>query len=173
MSRFLFNSILTALAAGVAAVVLAIALPRGEGVVIDLYVLLLGALVVVNLVAATHAAHVRHPSRFDAAVRRRRRVPERPVELVRLEALVLLAATRSFDYHYRLRPRLREIAVQRLATARGIDADRDPARARAALGSETWDLLRDDRKAPSDRLAPGLGTGELARLVAAIERIQP
>ncbi len=173
MSRLLFRSVIAALAGGGLALTLVLALPRGEGIVVDLYLLFLGAIVVVNLIAATLAHHQAHPSSFDAALRRREPAPERPLELVRLESLVLLAVTRAFDYHHRLRPRLRELAAQRLSLVHGIDAQRDRERARSTLGDEAWDALREPDLPPSDRLAPGIGAPRLARVVRAIERIRP
>jgi hypothetical protein len=78
---------------------------------------------------------------------------------------------RSFDFHYRLRPRLREIASARLSSRRGILLDASPDAARSALGDETWELLRADRPAPEDRRAPGLATTELRAVVDSLEAL--
>jgi hypothetical protein len=47
----------------------------------------------------------------------------RPHGLVAIERLVILAEAAAFDLHYRLRPILREIAIQRLADSRGLRLD--------------------------------------------------
>ena len=73
--------------------------------------------------------------------------------------------------HYRLRPILREIAQQRLATRHGLTLDRDTAASRAVVGEETWELVRPDREPPDLRYAPGVHAGELRHVVAALERI--
>jgi len=87
-----------------------------------------------------------------------------------LVSAVGLGTQTAFDFHFRLRPVLVEIARGRLA-ARGIKLE-DAARARSVLGEEAWELLRPEREPPRDRNAPGLATDELGRLVAALERIK-
>lgn len=94
-----------------------------------------------------------------------------PPTLHRLEQACVLGAARSFDFHYRLRPRLREIASARLSSRRGILMDTGPDAARSALGDRTWELLRADRPAPEDRRAPGLATAELRAVVESLEAL--
>jgi hypothetical protein len=100
-----------------------------------------------------------------------RRLTQRLPELERTERAVLLAASNAFDVHYRLRPILREIAAQRLATRRGLTLDRETAAARAVVGEETWELVRPDRQPPELRFGPGVAAPELGRVVDALERI--
>jgi hypothetical protein len=94
-----------------------------------------------------------------------------PAPLARLEQVVVLGAAGSFDLHYRLRPRLRRLAAEILLIRRGIDLDSAPGLARDALGDEAWDLIRKDRPPPADRLARGIPTHDLDRIVQSLERL--
>jgi hypothetical protein len=109
--------------------------------------------------------------RVPAGRRRERQRREIPGALARLENEVALGTTGSFGLHLKLRPRLRELASDLLAVRRGISLERDPARARAVLGDETWDLIRDDRPPPEDRLASGIPSPVLVRIVESLERL--
>ena len=109
-------------------------------------------------------------SEFDDALRRTVSHATRIAERDKLAREVGLGTQTAFDFHFRLRPVLVEIARGRLA-ARGIKLE-DAARARSVLGEEAWELLRPEREPPRDRNAPGLATDELGRLVAALERIK-
>ncbi len=82
-----------------------------------------------------------------------------------------LGASSSYDLHYRLRPTLRETAAGLLAVRRGITLDREPERARAALGEETWQLVRRDREPPEDRVARGLDAVRLRAVVESLEAL--
>jgi len=75
------------------------------------------------------------------------------------------------ELHYRLRPRLREIAADRLAADHGLGLDEHPEKSRRLLGDEAWALLRPDREPPEDRFGPGMPLPELERIVAAVERL--
>jgi hypothetical protein len=77
----------------------------------------------------------------------------------------------AFDLHHRLRPRLRTIAQGVLSTRRRVSLDDEPTAARAALGDDTYELLRRDRLPPEDRLARGLPVPELRRVVESLERV--
>jgi hypothetical protein len=110
-------------------------------------------------------------SSFDAALRREQRPQERLPELARLEREVTLAASSSFDRHYRLRPIAREIAGGLLAARRGVVLDQEPDRSRALLGEETWSLVRPDLEPPHDRYGPGIQAAELGRVLAALEAL--
>lgn len=104
-------------------------------------------------------------SHFEHLLARKPGPPTRPSELVRIERELTLGASSAGHLHIRLLPLLREAAAARL----GIDLDLHPDRARAALGDETWELLRPDRPAPSDRSAPGL---PLRRARAVVDRLE-
>ena len=57
-----------------------------------------------------------------------------------------------------LRPIVREIAAARLAR-HGVSLDRQPERARALLGAQTWELVRPDREAPAGGPAAAAAAG--------------
>ena len=109
-------------------------------------------------------------SRFDRLEReaaRRRRMQtesETPAFFERAIRRVELA-NGSGVYLEQLRPRLREIAEQRLA-ARGLRLNSDEAR--KLLGDEAWVAL--DRPQQGDRFAPP-PEGRLSRVITALERI--
>ena len=137
---------------------------------VDGYILFVGALLLLVLARATHAAGSGgEESLYERALRRRRLRAERPQELERLEREVVLAGANAFDVHVRIRPSLREIAAHRLETRRGLDLDRASPETRRLLGEELWDLVRPDRAAPSDRSAPGI---PLNRLRAHVDRLE-
>ena len=156
----------------VAAVALLFAFAGRRELVIHVYVLALAAIGLFQLVAAVRAASPRAgASAFDAALRSRARREERLPELAQLEREVTLGMATAFDLHYRLRPSLRRIAGELLASRRGTSLDGQPARARSVLGEETWELVRVDRRPPDNRYAPGIGVERLGTVVAALERI--
>jgi hypothetical protein len=64
-----------------------------------------------------------------------------------------------------------DIARQRLADHRGVRIDADPEAAARALGPQTWELVRPDRPAPSDRRARGMTPERLRAVVESLERI--
>jgi len=109
------------------------------------------------------ASSLRRPER----VRGERR--EVPGTLARIEQEVALGVAGSFDLHHRLRPRLRGLAGDLLAARRGFSLDGDPERARQALGDETWDLVRENRPPPEDRLARGIPISTLTHVVESLE----
>ena len=137
---------------------------------LELYVLFLAVLFMFGFVHATREAGATQASIFDRVLRRRRRGPERPASLAKLEREVALAAVTAFDFHARLRPTLRDIAAYRLAN-RGIVLDSGSPAARAALGDELWELLRPDRRPPDDRHAPGLPLTRVRAVLDALDNI--
>lgn len=158
------------LAAGLAAV--AVVAPVSTERLVDVYVLLVGALLLFSLVRATGATGGRGVrSAFDRALRAPRPPTRRPAELESLERTVTLAATSAFDLHVRLRPVLREIAEHRLAASRGLRLDSASPDVRQALGHELWELVRPDRPPPEDRFAAGIAAERLRRHVRALESI--
>jgi hypothetical protein len=106
-------------------------------------------------------------SHFEHALARRPAEPTRPSELVRIEREITLGATTAGHLHRRLLPLLRDAAAARL----GIDFELHPGRAQAALGDETWELLRPDRPAPADRNAAGLPLRRVRTVVDQLERL--
>jgi len=123
------------------------------------------------LVALTGAvAAGRTLSRFGRLERSPRRAkidteePEPPPFFERAKRRIELANT-SGVYFEQLRPRLREIAEQRLV-AHGLRLGDEEAR--QLLGEETYRAL--ERRPEGDKFAPP-PEGELARVVEALERI--
>jgi hypothetical protein len=108
--------------------------------------------------------------RLGLGWRRRRRRDERVRGLEELEHAVDFSLTTAFDVHYRLRPHLIRIARHRLAARHGILLDEDHAAARAALGSDAWELVRPDRPPPEDRNARGVELGRLRAVVDALDK---
>jgi hypothetical protein len=158
-------------AAGVGLVPLLVVLwllPGRRGLAVDLFFLLVAAGAVLALVRALSEAAPRAEPEPPPGPRR---LLQRLPELERTERAVLLAASNAFDVHYRLRPILREIAGQRLATRRGLALDRDTSASRAVVGEATWELVRPDREPPHLRFGPGVGARELAEVVDSLERI--
>jgi hypothetical protein len=107
-------------------------------------------------------------SRFGRLERLRRKEaaeePETPPFFERAKRRIELANA-SGVYFEQLRPRLREIADQRLA-AHGLRLEREGAR--QLLGQEAWLAL--ERPPEGDKFAPPR-EGELARVIGALERI--
>ena len=106
-------------------------------------------------------------SHFEHVLARKPAQATRPSELVRIEREITLGGASAGNLHIRLLPVLRDAATARL----GIDLDLHPDRARAALGTETWELLRPDRPAPADRNAAGLPLRRVRDIVDELERL--
>jgi hypothetical protein len=156
----------------VVAVVLLIVLPGRTELVLHVYALVLAAFALLYLVRAVRRANpVAAASPFDAGLRKRRRRDERLPELARVEREVSLGMTTAFDLHYRLRPPLRRMAGELLASRRGIDLDGSPEAARRALGDETWEVVRADREPPRDRYGAGLELATLHKVVTSLEAL--
>jgi hypothetical protein len=162
----------TAACVGALVLVLLAATSLPQERLVDGYVLFVGGLVLLGLVRATgDAAASAEASAYERALRRRERAPARPRELAKLEREVALAATSSFDLHFRLRPVLREVAAYRLGTRRGLDLDGGSPDVRAALGEELWEIVDPGREPPEDRFAPGLRLERLRDMLERVERI--
>jgi hypothetical protein len=133
---------------------------------LDIYILAVGGLALFEVVILTREAFPRErTSALASALEREPAETSRPPEIERLERELTLATATAFDLHARLRPTLREIAAMRLAT-RGIRLDDG---AEEILGEELWELVRPDRRPPTDRHAPGIPPDELRRLVERLE----
>ena len=147
-------------------------LPGRTGLVLNVYLLLLAAGALAQLLARLRASlPVLDTSPVDEALRPRPRRQPRLAELERLERDVALGHTTAFDLHFRLRPTVRRIAAELLRARRGIELDASPDAARRALGDDTWELVRADREPPAERLAPGLELASLRRVVDSLEAL--
>ncbi len=158
--------------AGIAAfAVVADTRPGWVGLAFELLVLYLGGLLLAALVARTRGILPRAgKSAIEQALSVHTPPPERVAALVRMERQVALGITHAGDLHARLRPVLVSIA-EPLVAARGVDLDRDPARARALLGEEAWELVRPVAGPPRDPFGPGVPESRLAAAVDALERM--
>ena len=158
------------LGGGVVAGFVVVVLPVRQELVLDLYLLFLGAVVLLALVRATSVAQPGSGrSAFDLALRPVKPRPQRPPELVRLEQRLALAVTTAFDIHFRLRPVVSEVAAQRLWARHAVDLEAEPERAAELLGPEVWELVRPDRPPPPDPFAKGLGVRGVEAVVARLE----
>jgi len=154
-------------AAGIAA----LASSGAHAIVLDVYLLCIGAVVLLALVRTTRAqAPAQRASPFDAALAAMRRAPAESDEPA-LVREVELSTYNAFHFYARMRPLLRDIAAHRLRSRYGVELDAEPARARELVGSEAWDVVRPDRRAPDDRLASGPSVDELRVVVDELEAI--
>ena len=153
-------------------VLVVIVVPGRSGVALHVYVLLLAAFALAQLLALLRSSlPERGTSPVDAALNRRPRRPDRVPELERVEREVTLGLATAFDLHFRLRPTLRRIASELLRARRGIDLDANPQEARRALGEDTWELVRKDREPPQERFGPGLDLASLRTVVGSLEAL--
>ena len=156
----------------IALVIVLLTVPGRAELAVRIFVLLLAAYALAQLVAAVRRAFpAAGPSPFEGALRTREMRDDRLPELSKLEREVALGASTAFDLHYRLRPSVRRIAGELLAARRGVDLDGEPAAARRLLGDEAWELVRADREPPENRYAPGIEIATLATVVTSLEAL--
>ena len=172
MRAVVYRFAVAVLGGGLAAGFGAVFVPVELGLVLDVYVLFLGAVTLLALVRTTGVAQPGSAqSPFDRALVVAKPRPERPPDLLRLEQQVALAATTAFDVHFRFRPVAREIAAQRLWRRHACDLEADPERAESLLGGDVWELVRPDRPPPDDPFAAGLPPGRMATVVERLEQV--
>ena len=139
-------------------------------VVLDAWLLAIGA---VGLHALFRIARLLAPSApsplEEAAERMRPQTPSEP-ELA-LERDILLSRAVEFHFHIRLRPVLREIAAHRLRSRYGVDLEREPVRARELLPARLWEVVDPSHPPPEDRLGRGPTVQSLAAVVDELERL--
>ena len=145
--------------------------PQRATLAIHIWLLIVLALAVLAFMRLVQALYPRVPSPFDGSLHRRQPAAERPGSLSRLEREVSMAGSAAFDVHFRLRPVIAELATELLSSRRGIDLERDPDRAHAALGDDVWELVRPDRTQPTERHGSGIDEAQLGRVVTALERV--
>jgi hypothetical protein len=159
MRRHLFDLAAVAIISTLALAYVVAAQPGRRGIALHIYVTVIGALLLVGLVADATGGHRRSP--FDSALDERTQPPPVLAELARLEREVTLSTATAHDLHFRLLPTLREIAWSRLErTGREPGPD--------TLG-RWWDLLRPDREPPADRFARGISEYDLRALIGDLE----
>lgn len=129
------------------------------------YELLLGVVALGALVAlGTPVVTAARPSR-------RSRVRLVPPQLLRIERIVRFGISTAVDADRRLYRLLREQARELLRSRHGVDLDEEPEVARAMLGDDVWELIRPDRPASTDRLAPGAELSDVDMVVRSIEQL--
>jgi hypothetical protein len=157
--------------ATVALVLARFAQPGRFALELDVYIIVVGGLALFQVVLATREAYPRTArSALAEALDRAPPRPLRPPELERLERELTLASSTAFDLHYRLRPTLREIAGERLAS-QGLRLDGGGAAVEQALGEELWELVRPDREPPIRRFASGISPNAVNRVVERLEAL--
>ena len=164
----------SALILTVASVILlttAMAVPRYAQASAQIFVIVLGALVIRLLVQAVRVAtSAPGPFPFDEALLQ---PPEREIprarEPHRIAFEVGASTHRALELHRQFRRRLRRLAADRLASEHGVDLDADHDAARSLLGAEAWDLLRPDHETPEDRFGPGMPIEDVTKIVTAVE----
>ena len=149
----------------------ALAVPRYAGASAQIFVIVVGALVIRLLVQAVRVAtSAPGPFPFDQALYQ---PPEREIprarEPDRIAFEVGAATHRALELHYSFRRRLRRLAADRLAAEHGVDLDADRDAARSLLGAQAWDLLRPDHEPPEDRFGPGMPVEDITKIVTAVE----
>jgi hypothetical protein len=156
-------SILFVIATGLCAYI-AFGVPAERTLALRIYLLFLGALLMLVVVSAVNAAAPRVRRSDLTAALDERPAPAGPVsQLVKIEREVTLSIGNAYDLHTRLLPHLREIAFARLER-RGQRPGPD------TLG-RWWELLRPDRPEPSERFASGIPEHDLRELVTDLEAI--
>ena len=143
--------------------------PVDRELVLRVYALVLGALALATLSAATAFAARGTRSPFAEALRRRPERPTRPEALERLERHVALGSQDAADFHFRLRPSLVEAADAAVWRRYGLPLER----AEQLVAPELWEVVRPDLRPPEDRRAPGPSLSRIESLLDEIERIGP
>lgn len=145
--------------------------PVDTALTVKIYLLVVGALALLTLVAATAHAAGSTPSQFERALVRSRRRAVRPDDLERLERQVALAQENAFDFHSRLRPALIDATAAALWRRHGVDLAAQPDRARELLPPDVWEVVRPDAERPTDRHAAGPSLRRIDAVVTGIERM--
>jgi hypothetical protein len=148
-------------------VVVLILFPGEASRALDVYVVFLGALLLLALVRIAPGERDedrRLPRRDDTPT-------DRIVELDRLERDVVLATGSELEQHVRINPLLHDVVEDRLWRSRGIALDESPERAREILGDELYELVKPGRPDPAARYFRGLDLKGLNRVLDRIEAI--
>jgi hypothetical protein len=140
--RIVATAIAVAALATLALVLVALILPGRAALALRWYLVAIAAIAVV---AAIRSLVARYPVLWrpnaDSARMSLEVTSGPPARLRTINGLVTRSQWDGVGFQLELRPILRAIAAQRLATFRTIDLDGEPAAARSALGEEAWALL--------------------------------
>jgi hypothetical protein len=156
--------------ATVTLVVLLALRPLSTSRALGIWVVVVASLALLLLVRHSRAG-TRQAPRFEAALRGRTPAPSEPVELLRMERELELGIANASSAYHRLLPLLRAAAEARLASRHGVELDRRPEVAQAALGEEAWEWLRPDRPEPADRFGRGVPRATVAALIERVESL--
>jgi hypothetical protein len=137
--------------------------------IVDVYVVVLAAVVMLALFRAVRLTAPPHPSAFAYALVRLRAPRDARSAEVPEERDVVLSRLSAFHYYIRVRPVLQEIATQRLRSRFGVELEREPERARELVPSRAWEVVRPDAAPPADRLARGPSVDAQREVVEALE----
>jgi hypothetical protein len=171
VNRIAWRALKLGSAVSLAAGIIALASSGAHAVLLDVYLLCIGAVILLALVRATRAqAPVQRRSQFEEALAAMRRPPADSGEPTLVRELEL-STYNAFHLHARVRPVLRDIAAHRLLSRYGVELDAEAGRARELIGAHAWELVRPDRPAPQDRLARGPSVAELRLVVDELEAI--
>jgi hypothetical protein len=171
VNRITWRAVRVGLAVSAVAGTVALASSGAHALLLDIYLLCMGAVLLLALVRATRPqAPPERRSGFDQALAAMRRQPADSGEPALVRDLEL-STYNAFHLHARLRPVLRDIAAHRLRTRYGVELDSEAGRARELIGGHAWELVRPDRRAPEDRLGRGPSLAELALVVDELEAI--
>jgi hypothetical protein len=162
--KHLLDLIVLFVIASTVAISIALVQPGARNVILHAYVLAIGGLVMLAVLAATaESVPKRRRSELDRALMEVVRGDEPLHEVARIERQVTLGTATAYDLHVRLLPQLRQIAQARLErTGRPMSPE--------ALG-RWWELLRPDRATPDNRHGAGISASELRELVSDLERM--
>lgn len=167
MKRVLLRRAPLAVFLTLVALLLAWAAPIDRDLLVRAYALVIGALALATLSAATSYAARGSKSEFAAAMRRARVPDARPDALERLERQVALSLENAGDFHFRLRPSLVEAADAALWRRHGVQLeDGEPY-----VSPELWGLIRPGLPPPEDRRAPGPPPARIEAYLDEIARI--
>ena len=139
------------------------------GRVFAIWVVLLTAIALRELILSFPPDNAK--SAFEAALRSRATPAPSASGYADVERDLELSLAFADHAHRRLVPLLRSAAAARLSLRHGIELERQPDVARRLLGEQAWDLVRPDRPAPTNALAPGPPQVEVTAVVARLESL--
>src|SRR3954447_8005623 len=141
----------------------------GNGVVLYVYVLVVGGATVLVLAARIAAGTER--TRALRVAPHVEPADEPVAELEQFVRRIAAAEWNAFGLNTRLRPAVVQLVRPQLAYGHGVDLERQPERAEALLGERTWQLVRPDPTRASPTGSGGWALDELDELVTELERL--
>ena len=169
MRSILLRNVPLAVVLTLVAVALAYMAPLDRELLLRIYALVVGALALATLTAATAFAAKQRTSPFVEAMRTPPAPASRPEALVRLERQVALSLENAADFHFRLRPALVEATDAALWRTHGVQLEQGEP----YVSPELWSVVRPDLPSPADRRAPGPPLPRVETLLDEIARIGP